>query len=172
MHGMRLGLVAWALGIGLAVGAGAVGVGFATAQESPGMTTAETEVAMTDYAEALLGGGDDEAYFAHDIVVTMMETGQAATGPTAAKQAIDALHHDMFDAQPEVTGGVIGEGVAALEADFVGTHTGEFAGIAPTGRAIDVPYSVYYALDAGKITELQIYSLVNGIVQQLQATES
>jgi predicted ester cyclase len=34
------------------------------------------------------------------------------------------------------------DGKAAIEADFAGTHVGEFAGIQPTGRMVRVPYSV------------------------------
>jgi predicted ester cyclase len=34
---------------------------------------------------------------------------------------------------------VIGDGQAALEADFVGSHTGEFLGIPATGRSVQVP---------------------------------
>jgi predicted ester cyclase len=35
---------------------------------------------------------------------------------------------------------------AAIEAEFVGTRTGEFAGIQPAGRAVRVPCSVIYDL--------------------------
>ena len=64
---------------------------------------------------------------------------------------------------------VIGEGTAAIEAVFVGTHTGEFAGIAATGKEVAVPYSVFYELADGKITALRIYAMAEGLVQQLQA---
>ena len=36
-------------------------------------------------------------------------------------------------------GGGAEPGKAAIEADFAGTHTGEFTGIAATGRAVRVP---------------------------------
>ena len=94
------------------------------------------------------------------------------TGPAAAKAAIDALHHEQFDAKPELTTLVVGEGTAAAELMFVGTHIGEFAGIAATGKAVEVPYSVFYQLSDGKITALRIYALAEGLVQQLQADPS
>ena len=52
---------------------------------------------------------------------------------------------------------LVDEGKAAIEADFVGTHTGEFAGVAPTGRAVRVPYSVIYDLRGDQISALRIY---------------
>ena len=133
------------------------------------MTAEETQETIEAYAEALLGGGAYETYFADDIVVTVMGFGLEVTGREAAKQAIEAWHHEQFDATIEVRSVVVGEGTAAIEAEFRGTHTGEFAGIAPTGKEVDVPYSVFYELEDGKITALRIYALGEGLVQQLQA---
>ena len=58
-------------------------------------------------------------------------------------------------------------GKAAIEADFVGTHTGEFAGIAPTGRDVRVPYSVIYDLRDDQISALRIYFPMNLLIEQL-----
>jgi hypothetical protein len=139
------------------------------AQEESPMTTAETRTTMEAYASALLGGGAYETYFADDIIVTMTGAPGEIVGPAAAKAAIDAVHREQFDAHPKVVSLVVGEGAAAIEAVFVGTHTGEFAGIAATGKTVEVPYSVFYELEAGQITALRIYALVEGLVQQLQA---
>ena len=169
MRGTRTTASVLALALALIVTVGAVGSRLAAAQEETGMTVEQTEAAMAAYAEALLGGGAYETYFAPDIVVKDVDTGQEVTGPAAAKTLIDALHHELFDATPEITGLVVGEGRAALEATFVGTHTGEFAGIAATGKEIAVPYSVFYELEDGKITALRLYALSPGLVQQVQA---
>jgi predicted ester cyclase len=58
-------------------------------------------------------------------------------------------------------------GKAAIEADFLGTHTGEFAGIQPTGRAVRVPYSVVYDLRGDKISGLRIYFPMSLLIEQL-----
>lgn len=139
------------------------------AQEASPMTVDETRATMEAYADALLGGGAYETYFADDVVVTMTGVPGEITGSAEAKAAIDALHHEQFDAKPELTTLVVGEGTAAAELMFVGTHTGEFAGIAATGKAVEVPYSVFYELADGKITALRIYALAEGLIQQLQA---
>lgn len=172
MHA-NVGKAALGLGLGLVVMLGTIAtLASVNAEEEAPMTVAETRATMEAYAAALLGGGAYETFFADDIVVTLTGVPGEIVGPAAAKAAIDAMHHEQFDAQPEVTNLVIGEGTGALEAVFVGTHTGEFAGIAATRTVVTVPYSVFYELEDGKITNLRIYALVEGIVQQLQAAPS
>jgi predicted ester cyclase len=56
-----------------------------------------------------------------------------------------------------------------LEADFVGTHTGEFAGIAPTGASLRVPYAVFYDVGDDGIKALRGYMPIRQIVAELQA---
>jgi predicted ester cyclase len=173
MRGMSGTRTTLALGLGLAVMLGAtVGGVVAGAEDGAPMTVAETQETMEAYLEALLGGGAYETFFAADIVVTLTGVPGEIEGPAAAKAAIDAMHHEQFDAQPEVVNQVVGEGRGAVEAVFVGTHTGEFAGIAPTDKEVSVPYSVFYELEDGKITALRIYALAEGLVQQLQAAPS
>jgi len=48
-----------------------------------------------------------------------------------------------------------------------GTHTGEFAGVAPTGRAVRVPYSVIYDLRGDQISNLRIYLPLSVLVEQI-----
>jgi steroid delta-isomerase-like uncharacterized protein len=155
-------------GIGLFAFAAMAGIARASTEASTPMTAAQTKQTMDGYLEALVGGGAYEKFFADDVVVTVVGAGQEVKGPAAAKQMIDGLHHQQFDAKPEIRDLVVGEGAAALEAVFVGTHIGEFAGIAPTGKKVTVPYGVFYELKDGKITALRIYALAEGIVQQLQ----
>ena len=59
------------------------------------------------------------------------------------------------------------DGKAAIEADFAGTHTGEFAGIPATGRLVRVPYSVVYDLRGGQISALRIYFPMSQLTEQL-----
>ena len=165
MHGTRT-TVGLALLIGLAL---TLGVGRFAAAEWPAPMSAEgTRQTVTAYAEALLGGGAYDEFFADDIVVTMAESGHETKGPAAAKQVIDGLHRESFDAAPVLAGLVAGEGEAALEWRLVGTHTGEFAGIAPTGKDVDVSYGAFVELRDGKITALRIYGLTDGLLRQLR----
>jgi predicted ester cyclase len=77
------------------------------------------------------------------------------------------VHEKAFDARAELKNLLVGEGKAAIEADFVGTHTGEFAGIQPTSRSVRVPHSVVYDLRGGKISGLRIYFPMSLLIEQL-----
>jgi predicted ester cyclase len=62
----------------------------------------------------------------------------------------------------------VGDGQAALEADLVGIHTGEFLGLAATGKPVQVPYCVVYDLDDDKIAALRAYIPMELFIQQLK----
>jgi len=159
--------------LSLIVLAGTIGaIQGVAAQEESQMTVEETRSTVEAYFAALLGGGAYETYFADDIVLTMTSVPGEITGPEATKAAVDAMHHEQFNAAPELLTMVVGEGTVAAELMFVGIHTGEFAGIAATARAVEVPYSAFYRLSDGKITSIRLYALVEGLVQQLQAAPS
>ena len=122
---------------------------------------------MQDYLEALVKRANFASYFTDDVVATFEGTDQRADGREAAEQLIRYVHENAFDARPEPKNLLLDAGKAALEADFIGTHTGEFAGIQPTGRAVRVPYSVIYDLRADQISALRIYFPMGLLIEQL-----
>jgi len=124
---------------------------------------------MRGYMDALLGGGDFSASFSDDVLWTTMETGDEIRGRDAVRDVILEMHTQAFDAAPEVKSVTVGDGMAALEAVFVATHTGEFAGLAPTGAAVRLPYVVVYDVAADQITALRAYLSIAGLVAQIQA---
>ena len=122
---------------------------------------------MQDYLDALVKRADFPAYFADDIIASFEGTDQTAVGRDRAGQLIRYVHEIAFDARAELKNLLVDDGKAALEADFVGTHTGEFAGIPPTGRTVRVPYSVVYDLRGDKISGLRIYFPMSLLIEQL-----
>jgi len=122
---------------------------------------------MQDYIDTLVKRGDYTVYFADDIVASFEGTDQTAVGRDRAGQLIRYVHEVAFDARPELKNLLVDDGKAAFEADFVGTHTGEFAGIQPTGRTVRVPYSVVYDLRGDKISGLRIYFPMSLLIEQL-----
>ncbi len=127
-------------------------------------TAAET---MRSYMEALLARGDFADYFTDDVTWTTIGSGQTMQGRQTVRDFLIWMHTQAFDAHPKVKTLVIGDGKAALEADFVGTHTGEFLGMAATGKSVQVPYCVIYDLRGDKIVALRAYIPMDLLVQQL-----
>lgn len=132
------------------------------------MSVQETEKIIHGYLDALLSGGDFAAFFADDIIWTTMETGQEIRGREAVRDFIVALHRHLFNATPELRHVTAADGVAAIEAVFVGTHTAEFAGIPPTGAAVRLPYAVSYDISGAKIQALRAYFPILSLIQQLK----
>ena len=122
---------------------------------------------MQDYLDALIKRDDFPAYFTDDVVATFEGTDQRADGRDAAAQLIRYVHEGAFDARMELKNLLTDDGKAAIEADFAGTHTGEFAGIPATSRAVRVPYSVLYDLRGDRISALRIYFPMSLLMQQL-----
>jgi predicted ester cyclase len=122
---------------------------------------------MQDYVDALVKRADFPSYFTEDVVATFEGTDQRAEGRDAAAQLIRYVHEVAFDARAEVKNLLAEGGKAAIEADFVGTHTGEFAGTQPTGRAVRVPYSVVYDLRGDHISAVRIYFPMSMLIEQL-----
>ncbi len=133
------------------------------------MTAEETERTIRAYLDDLLTGGDFAAFFDDEIVWTTMETGDQIRGREAVRDFIVALHTQWFQAAPEVKTVTFTNGVAGLEAVFAATHTGEFAGIPPTGMQVRLPYACVYDVVNEKITALRAYFPILALIQQLQS---
>lgn len=111
---------------------------------------------------------DHEArYVAEHAVFTMMPTGQEIRGRAAIDQHLRGFYHGALDARAEVVNAVFADGQGVLEARVVGRHTGEFAGIAATGRDVDVPLCVVYDVEADQIARARIYLQLNVLLQQI-----
>jgi len=136
------------------------------------MSVEETERTVREYLDALLSGGDFASFFDEDVLWTTMETGEQVSGRDAVRDFIVTLHSQWFDASPEIKNVTVADGVAALEAVFVGTHIGDFAGVAPTGTTVRLPYSVVYDISDGKIDQLRAYFPIMALVQQLKDAAS
>ena len=111
------------------------------------MSTVEVRAALEAYVDALVARADFARFFTDDVQASIVGTPQQATGPDAVEQMIRFMHEVAFDARPELKNMLVDDGKAAVEADFVGVHVGEFAGIAATRSSVRVPYSVIYDLN-------------------------
>ncbi|HUS17184.1 MAG TPA: ester cyclase [Chloroflexia bacterium] len=133
--------------------------------EATPMTIASTQATLTRYFE-----GHDVTALAHNAVFTIMGTGQQHHGREAVQGMLTYFYRVAFQADVETTNLVVAPGQAVLEAFFVGTHTGEFAGVPPTGKQVRVPLCIVYDLARDQIVRGRVYFETPVFLQQVGAT--
>ena len=106
---------------------------------------------------------------ADDVVFAHMATGDLHEGPEAVARMLHYVYHVAFDARAETRNLVVDDGKAVFEADFVGTHIGEFAGIPATGKQVRVPLCVVYELENNMIKRGRVYMEMPVLFKQLGA---
>jgi ketosteroid isomerase-like protein len=131
----------------------------------------ETSEVMDRYLDALLHGKDFSQSFAADVVWTTMETGVQIRGRDAVRDHIVATHTRSFDAHPELVSLATGDGVAILEAVFIGRQVDTWEGVPATGRDVRLPYAMAYDVGGGFITELRAYFPMSALRAQLTQAE-
>ncbi len=131
------------------------------------MSAASARAVIEEYWETLAARGDFGRFFTDDVVFTVEGTDQAASGAEASEGLIRFLHEQAFDARPVLRSLTAEEGRVAVEAEFVGRHVGEMAGVAATGRDVRVPYAVVYDLRGERICALRGYLSLERLMAQI-----
>ena len=94
---------------------------------------------------------------------------EGATGPQAFRKYYAALRSAVPDARYEVDD-LIAEGDrVVVRWRLLGTHEGDFRGIAPTGRAITLVGIAIYRVDQGKLIERWVVSDLYGMLEETAA---
>ena len=109
----------------------------------------------------------DTSVLAEDVVFTSMNIAEEDRGPESVLQSLNYIYHVAFDARFELTNLIVDGGIGAAEADFVGEHIGEFAGIPPTHKQVRVPLCVVYEVEDDKIKRARIYFEMPAMFEQL-----
>ena len=104
------------------------------------MSVEATSKTLRSYLDALVARGDFADFFTDDVSWTTVGGGRGTARPRPVRDFLIWMHTQAFNAHPKIKTLVVGDGQAVLEADFVGTHTGEFLGIPASGRSVQVPY--------------------------------
>jgi steroid delta-isomerase-like uncharacterized protein len=118
------------------------------------MSVENTRKVINGYFEA---GPNLIHFLSEDVVYTIMGTGEEARGRKAVAEMQRRFYSEAFTATARRINLIIGENGAMLEARVVGTHTGEYAGVPATGKAIDVPLCVVYDIEGQFITRGRVY---------------
>ena len=106
---------------------------------------------------------------AEGAVFTDMSSGQVWHGRDEIGGMLDAMYHQMFDAHAEIKNLIVDEDHAVLEAQFVGRHIGEFAGVPATNKDVSVPLAVVYDLKDGQIVAGRVFWTVPVFLAQVGA---
>lgn len=129
--------------------------------------TANKEGTALSNLEAYLKN-HDKSFLAEDAIFKNMSTNEDIVGREAIADMLHYMYHIAFDAKAIIKNTAATEKNALLEAMFVGKHIGEFAGIEPTGKNINVPLCVTYDLnDEGLIQKARIYMMTDVLIRQL-----
>lgn len=141
----------------------------ATVLDLWGPVSDNLEVNLVRRAVAALNSGDIEGYlsgFAPDCLRRVGGLGVALTVPDIRDNlgqlfaAFDELHLDedlLFG----------GDGHVCARWTLRGVHTGEYGGIAPTHREIDVENCEVYTFNGDKVTECYVYGESMSLFDQL-----
>lgn len=128
------------------------------------MSVEETRQVMEAYAAS-----HDVEKIAPEAVFNDIASGQKFVGREAIAGMLHYVYNVGLDAVAENTRIVIGDGVAALEAEIVGTHIGEFAGVPATGLPVRIPLTVFYDVSDGYVQEGRVYLMASAFLQQVGA---
>ena len=130
------------------------------------MSVESTREALTRYIDS---GHTDLSMMADDVVFTSMATGEETRTRDGVRSMLEYIYHVAFDARAETKNLIVADQQAVFEADFVGKHIGEFAGMPATGKDVRVPLVVIYDLERDKITRGRVYMEVPTLMRQLGA---
>jgi predicted ester cyclase len=131
------------------------------------MSAQRTRETVKAYIDELVSFGDFARYFTDDVTVSFMGTDRLVRGRDAARSLITFMHEQAFKTEVTLKGLACAEQHAMLEAEFVGTHIGEFEGIPASHRTVRVPYSVAYDLAGDRISALRIYFPLELLIKQI-----
>lgn len=109
----------------------------------------------------------DVKYVIEDAVFINMGTGEETRGRDAIKEMLHYIYHVAFDAKAVIKNTIVTKDHALLEADFVGKHIGELAGLPPTNKQVNIPLCVSYDLENGLIKTGRIYMMGEVMTKQL-----
>ena len=120
----------------------------------------------TKVMEGYWSGHNPEAVAA-DAVFVDVASGQSWEGRDAILGMLRFMYEEAFEAEfiPDKTH--IGDGSAAIEGRFRGSHVGDFGGVPGTGTAIDVPLAVFYTVEDRGITEGRVWFMLSTFLQQV-----
>jgi steroid delta-isomerase-like uncharacterized protein len=132
------------------------------------MTSANVALMRAAF-EAFNAGDADKclAYIAPDLIINLAELPAPRHGHEVWREGFDLMRRAFPDLRARIEDVVAADDRVALRLRLHGTHTGEFLGIAATGRPIEYVSHEFYRIADGLIAEEWICSDMAGLFRQL-----
>jgi steroid delta-isomerase-like uncharacterized protein len=94
------------------------------------------------------------------------------TGPRAFRDYYSAIRSAVPDARYEVDDLIAEDDKVVVRWRLLGTHKGNFRGIAPSGRPITLKGIAIYRVEDGKLMERWVVSDLHGLLEEIGASAS
>lgn len=94
------------------------------------------------------------------------------TGPEAFRNYYAAIRSALPDARYAVDDLVAERDRVVVRWRLLGTHEGDFRGIAPTGRPVALKGIAIYRVDSGKLMERWVVSDLYGLLEEIRESSS
>jgi len=136
------------------------------------MPSGETRKVLEEYE---FGNTPMTEILADNAEYTLMATGQTAKGREAVLSLLKNFYREAFSNTGTDVRYVAADEekhVGFIEFTFKGTHTGEFLGIKPTQRTVELQMLNAYEVENGKIQKARIYFDMGTLLRQLGPSSS
>ena len=91
-------------------------------------------------------------------------------GPQAFRDYYSALRSALPDARYEVDDIIAESDKVVIRWRLIGTHKGDYGGIAATGRVITLKGIAIYRVESGKIMERWVVSDLHGVLEEIRGS--
>ena len=142
----------------------AEGAGAGVAREAEDPVTRRTRETFAAYSEH-----HDPGYYAEDATFTdMTNPGRPLVGREAIGAMLATFYGGAFaDGTYRTENQLVAGNRVLLEFTFLGTHTGQFGDLAPTGRWVELPMMSAYHVEDGLIRWARLYYDSASLLRQL-----
>ena len=135
------------------------------------MSIDRTRATLLAFTHEVARRGPLERHLAPEVTFTAVATDQQIAGREAVARFIRTFCGAAFDSRGRVKGALVLDGQARLELDFIGTHTGEFQGVAATGRRVDVPCRLTLDFRDDQIVAMVGHLPIDQLLRQLRGAD-
>ena len=94
-------------------------------------------------------------------------SGPPIRGPQGYKEFHESMHAGFPDVNVTIEKILSDGDLVAAVYRVRGTHTGEFQGMPPTGKTVDITGTAVYRCHSGRVAEAWVYSDQMGMLQQM-----